>query len=173
MFAILIGAAGGYVLVQAAGLLVEGWPELVEAPGWPVAVWLLVDVALAALGLALIWMALPLWQLILRPGSVDDVVVEVAESGLTLADAGYRVAVAWAALDRIEVIERGDGWYRLLVHAPEPVDGTADPVGRMVRRRLSKEGMTLKFTDREPTEEELASAVAAHSRGRFSLVEAN
>ena len=116
-------------------------------------------------------MALPLWQLILRPGSREDVVVEVAETGLTLADAGYRIRLPWTAVARIEIIERGSGWYRLLVQAPGPVDGTGDPVGRMVRRRLRTQGMTLRFTDQEPTEAELVSAVATHSGGRFSLAE--
>lgn len=165
--ALVFGGGGVYLLLQVFKLVAWALDGLGNVEPGMAALYVSGIVVLGVLGVSIVWMAIPMWQLILRPGRLDDVVVEVGEAGVTLADAGYRVQLPWAALEEVDIIERGNGWYRLLLRAPGDVDITRDPVGRMVGRQLRKDGMTLRFTDAEPTERELVAAVATHSGGRF------
>jgi hypothetical protein len=128
--------------------------------------------ATVALAIALVLFAVPTWQLVLRPGSRDDVVVEVAAPGLLLSDAGYRIRLPWSCIDLLGIVERGEGWYRVRLQAADGFEATRDPLARFVGSQLRRSGMVLRFTDDDPRESALVEAVARHSGGHVHLADA-
>jgi hypothetical protein len=83
--------------------------------------------------------------------------------------AGSDVGVPWEGMTAA-VTERADGWFRLQVTSDGPFTAGRDPYSRELRRTLRKErGFSIPMTDANPTEVELASAIAQQSAGRVEL----
>ena len=108
------------------------------------------------------------WQLVLRPGNPDDVVLRFDADGLGMFDAGSRVFVPWYAV-RSLTTEPLAGGYRMRVITDGPVQGGRDRLSALITRALRKKGMTFRFSPDEPDHDLLARSVEQMSAGRFRL----
>ena len=91
------------------------------------------------------------------------------ESGWRHVIAGSDVLVPWEGM-AVAVTERTDDLIHVTVTSDGPFRAARNPLSRDLRRHLRKQrGFTVPFTMSEPTEEELARAIAERSAGRVVL----
>lgn len=95
----------------------------------------------------------------------DVPVLVVDDRGLRLADAGADLRIPWSSLTGIAVAQRDGSGFGVRICAPGPVSAGHDPLSRSLRRAARKGRLSLRCTRLEPTEEELARAIANASGG--------
>lgn len=164
-----LGAAGtvaaGFLLLRSAGRAAS---QLDEAE--------LAELAVGSLGLllvtamlgAIVLTSLVSWQLVLRPGSSDDVVLRFDDEGLAMFDAGSRIFVPWYAVKALTTEPLPSG-YRMRVVTDGPVNAGRDRLSALITRAMCGDGMTYRFSPDDPTHAVLAAAVERLSTGRFRL----
>lgn len=106
---------------------------------------------------------------LLRDRGKQVVAYRLDESGWRHVVAGTDVVIPWIGMT-VAVTERTDEHFHIRVTSDGPFAAGRDPFSRQVRRTFRKErGFTIPMTRSNPTEEELASAIAHQSAGRVAL----
>lgn len=135
--------------------------------------------ALVVLGVGLVFLAVigrlmwPNWLVInryLRQDRGKQVLTfRLEESGWRWLQVGTDVLVPWESLS-VRVKERTADRVVVRMEHPAPVLCSRDAVSRRLHRNLRKlKASDIPFTLSDPTEDELADAIAAQSAGRVTL----
>ena len=91
------------------------------------------------------------------------------QSGWHHVVAGTDVVLPWTGM-AAEITARTDDRYHLRLTSSGPFTAARDPFSRQVRRTLRKDGgVTIPMTRSQPTEDELAAAIARASAGKVVL----
>jgi hypothetical protein len=139
---------------------------------------LVVCAALILVGYVMTWVYLrmyaPMVQVlcmyVFRDRGKRVVAYRLDGSGWRHVLAGSDVLVPWQGMTA-GVTDRTDEKLTVTLRSDGPFVAARDPFSRKVRRDLRKErGLTIRLTTTDPTEAELASAIAAQSAGRVVLV---
>jgi hypothetical protein len=166
----VLGAAGtiavGFQLLRSVGRAASAFDEAELA-----------ELAVGSFGLllitailgAIVLSSLVSWQLVLHPGSPDDVVLRFDDEGLAMFDAGSRVFVPWYAVKALTTEPLPTG-YRMRVVTDGPVTSGRDRLSAVITRAMRGKGMTFRFSPNDPTHAALAAAVDRLSAGRFRLL---
>ena len=106
---------------------------------------------------------------VFRDRGKQVVAFRLDESGWRHVVAGTDVMIPWEGMT-VAVTERVNDRFHIRVTSDGPVAAGRDPFSRQLRRTLRKEGgFTTPMTLSNPTEDELASAIAQQSAGRVAL----
>jgi hypothetical protein len=119
-----------------------------------------------ALFLLTLWLATPVWQLVLLHGRPEDVVARFDRGGLVLRDAGYTVAVPWSSVASLTIVVPRSGEPLVVPIVAGPVRSTHDPLARFVVRGLRKGMMKFGLGPDDPTPDEVRDGVTVLSEGR-------
>lgn len=165
----VLGAAGtiavGFQLLRSVGRAASRFDEAELAELAVGSFWLLLVTAILG---AVVANSLVSWQLVLHPGSPDDVMLRFDDEGLAMFDAGSRVFVPWYAVRDLTTEPLPSG-YRMRVVTDGPVTSGRDRLSVVISRALRGKGMTYRFSPDDPTHAVLAAAVERFSTGRFRL----
>lgn len=97
------------------------------------------------------------------------VAYRLEKAGWRYVIAGADVVIPWEGMS-VAVTGRTDDHFHLRVDSPGPFVAARDPLSQHLRRTFRKEGGTeIQMTRTDPTEDELASAIAQQSAGRVAL----
>jgi hypothetical protein len=166
---IMISLLVGYLALQAARLAWRGSLELSGAPTGQATVFVVDWLLLVGLLVVLLRMLAPFWQLLRASRSPDDVVLALDAHGVHMRDGGCAISAPWTSLSAVQV-GRGDGHdFRMRVVASGPVEVSRDAIGRLMARRLRRQGVSLRFTDGSPSRAELVAAIARFSGDQFAV----
>jgi hypothetical protein len=146
---IMISLLVGYLALQAARLAWRGSLELSGAPTGQATVFVVDWLLLVGLLVVLLRMLAPFWQLLRASRSPDDVVLALDAHGVHMRDGGCAISAPWTSLSAVEV--------------------SRDAIGRLMARRLRRQGVSLRFTDGSPSRAELVAAIARFSGDQFAV----
>lgn len=165
---VTMGLLAAFLAIQAVKLAWQGSLQLSGARADQAAMFVVDWLLLVTLTLVLLRLLGPFWQLVRSPGSPDDVVLAMDAQGLLMTDGGCAISAPWSSLRSVDVRPGHGSDFRLHLVATGPVEVSDDPVGRVMGRRLRRQGVSMRFTDDSPTRSELVAALAHHSQGRFA-----
>ena len=166
LVALLYAALAVVAVWWTAGLWLDAGTVLsARADGEQVLALPLAGLIATVLTLVLLWWGTPFWQLVLRPGDADDVVVALDREGMLLRDAGFRIHVPWSSVGSMRMEPLGEGRAALVATVPGPVDRSRGLLPRLVVRGLRRGTFRLRLEADDPTPEEARAAVRELSDG--------
>lgn len=160
------------ILYGTVALAVRGAPILVDgaiASAAPRIAFALGLALLLGIGTGLLLLARAPLHLALHLREAPEEALVVDQQGLTMLGGGWRLLVPWESVLSVTTRPRRDGGFRIVMKAERPIESSPGPGARLMARQLLGKGLQLPCTATDPTEDELAQAIAVRSGGRVTV----
>jgi len=118
----------------------------------------------------LLWWGVPMWQLALRPGRPEDVVVTLDGDGLVVKDAGFTLAVPWASISSARMEPGRSGREVLLFTVSGPVDRSRGRLPALVEKGLRRGVFRMRLEPEDPSPDEVRAGVLRLSGGAVEVL---
>jgi hypothetical protein len=169
----LMGLLYLVVSVVAGWWTVDFWvdsvPELVEGPSYGSLVLVAGGLVMAGLLALLLWWGTPMWQLALRPGRREDVVVTLDREGLVLRDAGFTLAVPWTSMSAVRMEPRAAGTESLVPVVSGPVVRSRGRLPALVEKGMRRGVFRMRLEAEDPTPDEVRAGIRLLSGGAVEV----
>lgn len=153
------------------GYWIDAVPLFTEALSTRQAVVLPVGgLVVTGLTVLLLWWGSPMWQLVLRPGSPEDVMLYADREGMLITDAGYTVRVPWTSLSSMRMEPGPSGRETLLPVVSGPVVRSRGRLAALVERGLRRGAFRLRLEAEDPTPAEVRAGIRELSGGQVEVV---